>query len=472
MKMIKKKNIIILDTTLREGEQSRGICFSVEEKILLGKILRDFGVAIIEIGQPGISQSEKQNCIKITQEIEGVDLLVHARANTEDVLAARETRATWIGIWASYNDISLTTKFNNKSREWIKQEVVAAITLAKNLGFKVRFTIEDASRTSLEHIYDLGISATNAGADRISLADTVGTWHPSECYEMVKFAIEKFGTAIEVHLHNDLGLAHANAIAAIDAGATIIDASILGVGERAGICDLVPLAMTMSRFYGVNHFDFKLAQYLANAVSRIGCFDIEPSHPLVGLNAFTHVSKYHAKATQNNPEAYETIDPDEFARTRSIIVNKLERKEVQRINDNMEINTPFIKGASELLHHRDGVGCRWVFMDNRIDPRSHVYIIERIFDIDYTDAYQPHVDFHAHNCDSVFVFMGNNSDGTGLRASVTFVKDNNKTTQIIDSPASIYIPASVYHSYSYICGTGRFLNFVLSPNYNESIINQ
>jgi 2-isopropylmalate synthase len=464
--------IIILDSTLREGEQSRGICFSIKEKILLAKKLRDFGVGIIEIGQPGISSVEKQNCIEITRAITDVDILVHSRASEADVLAARETTAQWIGIWASYNDISLATKFSNKSRDWIKDQVIKSVKLAKKLGFMVRFSIEDASRTSFDHIYDLGISAVNAGADRISLADTVGIWHPNECYQTVKFAKEKFACEIEVHLHNDLGLAHANAISAIDAGATVIDACILGIGERAGLCDLVPLAMSLDRFYGIKNFNFKLSQELANAISRIACFNIEPHHPLVGRNVFSHVSKYHARATQNDPESYEAINPDYFARNRNIIVNHLDRKTSQRINHNLEVKTPFIKGASELLHHRDGVGSRWVFMDNRIDERSHVYVIERTFDIDYSDSYQPHVDSHAHNCDSTFVFMGNNSDGTGLKVSVTFGEGKQQITKIVDSPSSIYIPANVYHSYSYISGTGRFLNFVLSPNYNESIINQ
>ena len=464
--------IIILDSTLREGEQSCGVCFSIKEKILLANKLRDFGVGIIEVGHAGISETEKQNCIKITHEVKDIDMLVHSRANIADVLAARETMAQWIGIWASYNDISLATKFSNKSRDWIKNEVIKSIKLAKELGFKVRFTIEDASRTSFDHIYDLGISAVSAGADRISLADTVGIWHPNQCYETVKFAKENLTCEIEVHLHNDLGLAHANAIAAIDAGATVIDASVLGIGERAGICDLVPLAMSLDRFYGVKCFDFKLSQDLSNAISRIGGFNIEPNHPLLGRNVFTHVSKYHAKAAENNPEAYEAINPTELARDRNIVINHLDRKETQRINYDLKVKTPFIKGASELLHHRDGVGFRWIFMDNRVDERSHVYVIERIFDIDYSDSYQAHVDSHAHNCDSTFVFMGNNSDGTGLKVSVTFGKGEQQVTKVVDSPSSVYIPANVYHSYSYISGTGRFLNFVLSPNYNESIINQ
>ncbi|MFT4694263.1 MAG: 2-isopropylmalate synthase [Francisella sp.] len=466
------KKIKILDCTLREGEQSPGICFSVQEKIIIAEKLKEFGVDLIEIGHPGISEAEQQNCTEIVNSVKNVDLLVHSRATKEDVEAASNTCAQWIGIWASYNDVSLETKFSNKSRDWVKSRVAEAIILAKKLGFKVRFSIEDASRTSLEDICDLTSEALAFGADRISLADTVGIWHPNECYDTVKMIKEKFNCEIEVHLHNDLGLAQANAISAIDGGATVIDTSILGIGERVGICDLVPTAKILNKFYSANKFDFKQSQELSNMISRIGCFNIEPHHPLVGANAFTHASKYHVKAIRANPKAYEEIVPMEFGRQRSIAVNELNRSDNQRINNSLEVKTPFIKGASELLHHRDGVGSRWVFMDSRIDPRSHIYIIERSFDKDYSDSYQPHVDSHAHNCDSNFVFMGSNEDGTGLKVSVTFGHGENQETKIVNSPASVYIPKDVYHNYSYISGTGRFLNFVLSPNYNQSIINQ
>jgi len=148
----------------------------------------------------------------------------------------------------------------------------------------------------------------------------------------------------------------------------------------------------------------------------------------------------------------------------------LERGEQQRFLNTLQVKKPFIKGASELLYHRDGVGDRWVLMDNRIDERSGVYIIERIFDKDYRHEYQTHVDLHAHHCDSFFVFMGNNSDGTGLMVSVTLGVGEAASTEIISSPASVLIPATVVHSYQYIQGTGRFLNLVLSRSYNESLM--
>jgi 2-isopropylmalate synthase len=464
------KKIQVLDSTLREGEQALGICFSVHEKIALAQSLKKFGVPIIEIGHPGISASEEEICRKICESVQNVDLLVHARACEADILAAKNSKARWVGIWISYNDLSLQTKFSDKSRDWIKTQVENSILLAKKLGLKVRFTIEDASRTDNSLIHELGMVAVNAGVDRISLADTVGAWHPSACFRAVQYAVETFACEIEVHLHNDLGLAHANAIAAIDAGAFVIDATVLGVGERAGICDLFAICAVLEKFYDMPPYHWEISQELTKLTSRVGSFVSEPHHAIVGRNAFTHASKYHIKAAVNNPAAYESLEPEHFGAKRKNILNNLERGTQQRFLNTLKIGQPFVKSASELKYHRDGVGQRWVLMDKRIDERSSAYIIERIFDKDYSEVYQPHVDAHTHHCDSFFVFMGDNPDGTGLTVSVSFGSGNDEVTKTFSSPASVFIPAHVIHSYRYLNGTGRFLNFVLSPSYNESLI--
>ncbi len=464
------KTITLLDATLREGEQALGICFSLDEKIALASKLKDFGVSLIEIGHPGISETETEICKAICEQVPGVDFLVHARACEADVLAAAQSKAQWIGIWASYNEVSLAAKFSEKSREWIKTQVQEAISLAKKSHLKVRFTIEDASRTELHWIQELGLAAVGAGADRISLADTVGAWHPQQCHKVVKYAVENFSAEIEVHLHNDLGLAHANAISAIEAGASVIDVSVLGVGERAGICDLFAMSTALEKFYGVSHYHFPLAAELSRMLTKVGAFTCAPHHPIVGKNVFTHVSRYHIKAVEKHPEAYEFLNPETYGVQRKNVLNTLARSNQKRFSNALQVKQPFKKGASELRYHRDGVGQRWVFMDNRVDPRSAVYVIERIFDQDYSDTYQPHVDPHTHHCDSFFVFMGNYPDGSGLEVEVTFISDGVKTSKVFESPASIVIPAGVAHTYAYVKGIGRFLNFVLSPNYNESLL--
>lgn len=463
--MIKGSKILLLDTTLREGEQAHGILFSLKEKIEIAQRLQKYGVDIIEVGHPGISPVEEEICRKVCESIDDAESLVHARACEHEIIAAKNAKADWVGIWASYNDISLESKYSNKSRKWIREQVKTSIQFAKKLGLKVRFTIEDASRTELSLIDELGTVAVASGADRLSFADTVGAWHPKECFQMIQFALKRFRREIEVHLHNDLGLAHANAIAAIDAGATVVDVSALGIGERAGICDLFSFSVSLNKFYGQNNYQFQIAHEIANMISRIGTFSVEPHRPIIGRNVFTHVSKYHVKATERKTDSYEFLSPDDFGSNRKLCLKSIERNNTQRYFNDLYIGKPFIKGASELEYHRDGVGDRWVFMDSRVDERSSIYIIERIFEKDYREVYQAHVDIHMHHCDSVFVFMGSNPDGSGLIVKVTLGEES----KVVYSPASIFIPAFVPHNYLYISGMGRFLNFVMSPNYNLSL---
>lgn len=464
------KSIRMLDCTLREGEQSKNILFSLEEKVHIVGLLRSFGITHIEIGHAGISEQERIICQKICSSTLDVEFLVHARALEADIIAAHSTGATWIGIWISCNDIALKNKFTNKSLDWIFDRMKNSITLAKRLGLKVRLTVEDASRTPLEKIVQAARVATQSGADRISLADTVGAWSPQACHAVVKSVSEQFSCEIEVHLHNDLNLAMANAVAAIDAGATIIDTSILGVGERAGICDLFSLAVYLHKFHGQNNYQFELTQPLSQVIQKVGHFSLEPHHPIVGKNIFTHTSKYHVKAAEKNMETYQFLEPALFSRQAELSPKELERKSCDRIENSLQIGQPFIKGASELRYHRNGIGTRWVCMDNRVDARSSLYVIERIFDEREKAQYQPHVDCHAHHCDSVFIFLGNHEDGSGLTVLVKFGTDLYEEIKTVHSPASIFIPGNVYHSYEYIGGSGRFTNIVLAPSYNDSLV--
>jgi 2-isopropylmalate synthase len=460
-------DLFLLDSTLREGEQADGVCFSVEEKLELCHFLQNFGVDFIEVGHPGISAQEEEICKKICQKITRSQSLVHSRACRKEVLAAKNSCAHWVGIWASYNDLALSTKYTNKSRDWIQKQVFESVSYARELGLKVRFTIEDASRTSLDFIKELAFCAISAGAHHVSFADTVGAWHPRACATVVQYAVENFNVPIEVHLHNDLGLAHANAIAAIDSGAQIIDVSILGLGERAGICDLFSFSAVLKNFYGQKKYNFKETKKISKIVSRIGAFIVEPHRPIVGKNAFTHASSYHVKAVQKEPLSYEFLKPQDFDLERKISLQKYFREHKKRFLDTLEVQKPFLKSSVELKYHREGVGKRWVLMDHRIDERSLIYVIERIFEKDYSEDFpESHVDVHEHCCDSFFIFMGEEADGSGLFVNVTL----GEQSETIGSPASLFIPAFVKHKYEYLKGKGRYLNIVLSPDYQRSLV--
>ncbi|MGA8942877.1 MAG: LeuA family protein [Thermoactinomyces sp.] len=451
----------ILDSTLREGEQYPGVRFTSQDKIYLLHLLEEFRVDLIEAGHPGISPEDEEICKEVAKKARRAEILMHARAVSREIQAVHRANAQWVGIWSSINEVSLFSKFGGKSRHEVKDQVAFAIQEAKQLGLQVRFTIEDASRTSWEDICYLGKAAVDAGADRISLADTTGIWEPVTCGKVVKKATEKLHPDIEVHLHNDSGLALANALAAIDAGASVIDTSILGIGERTGIVDLLQLAVLLHEKRNCCKFPLEKIPELSRALQWATGFRPDPLTPVTGKNAFTHTSRYHVQAVKKDARSYEPYPPEQVGRTHTVLPVRTPLKE-PRLPFNLQIGIPFEKGASELKYHRNGPGKRWVLMDSRVDPRSTLYVIQRFFNEELPEK---HVDRHTHHCDSVFIFWGDAPDGTGLICSVQVGNEE----KVVHSPASVFIPAGVEHAYSYIEGRGTYTNIVLAPEYNQSL---
>ncbi|KZE46590.1 MULTISPECIES: LeuA family protein [Brevibacillus] len=456
----------ILDATLREGEQQAGVRFTCEDKIRMVQLLEDFNITLIEVGHPGISAEDEEICRKVAESARRAEILMHARAAVEEVHAAKRARADWVGIWASINDVSLQTKFGQQQECYVQEKVRQAVNEAKKLGLKVRFTIEDASRTEWEKIANLGHIALQAGADRISLADTVGVLEPATCKELVTLAVEEFQCEIEVHLHNDFGLAHANALAAIDAGASVIDTTILGIGERTGITDLIQLAVSLKQLRNDNRFSLEKIPELTQAIRMTTGYRPDELRPVVGQNACTHTSAYHVQAVKRNPQAYEPFPPEMIGRMR-VLEEKRPPIGKRRLPASLQVGKPFPKGASELQYHRDGPGIRWVMMDSRVDERASFYVIQRMIGMHGMPIIpEKHVDKHAHHCDSAFLFWGDAPDGTGLVCHVQLGEDE----QTVESPAAIFIPAGVEHFYHYVSGSGTYTNIVMSPEYNRSLM--
>ncbi len=461
---------LIVDCTLREGEQHPGVCFSANEKIILANLLHEYGVDLIEIGHPGIDNESELHCSSVIRALSSsIITLVHARSCTKEIESAARTGADWVGIWISVNDLALETKFTERTLEWVMEQAKDSVSLAKKLGLKVRFTIEDASRTDWELMQKTIDIALSAGADRISLADTVGVWHPHSCSALIKKCKEKFNCPIEVHLHNDFGLALANAVAAIEAGVDAIDVSALGLGERAGITDLFQLTACLNQFYKDNRFSLSDAYSLSTILSNLIGFMPDPMRPIIGSHVFSHTSVYHQKAMKRNVNSYEGIKPEMFGQTRRFVASENRNENVNRFKKILPINKPCIKPASELQYHRDGPGVRWLMLDKRIDPRTSLYVIQRIFNQELLENLpleeKRHVDAHVHHCPSVFIFWGNKPDGKGLSCRVLL----NDEEYDIESPSTIYIPAGVKHSYYYIGGSGTYWNIVLAPDYNSSL---
>lgn len=337
-----RRKVEILDTTLREGEQSRGVFFTLKQKITIAEKLDEFGVDYIELGHPVVSKSIFKAVATIANIGLKAQTFAHARANKTDILAAKRCSTKWVGIFSGINKYSLRYRLHLNKQEAINN-IIDSIKYAKDIGLKVRFTCEDASRTDRNELIYLYTEAVRAGADRISVADTVGILTPSQTSELISDIRKNISADIHVHFHNDFGLAIANALAAYESNARVIDVTINGIGERAGIVSLVEVCMALNQLYGIkNAWCFKKLPELSRIVSCFTKSPLEYSRPIVGRNAFSHKSGIHCAAVLEQPKSYEPFSAEFLGRERSIVISKLSGnnslKSVLRANENKHLS--------------------------------------------------------------------------------------------------------------------------------------
>ena len=249
------KKIELLDTTLREGEQSANVSFTVDQKIEILKSLDEFGVEFIEIGHPIVSPDVHDAVQKISQIETKANKLIHSRAMKEDIDLAHSFDIEWIGIFFGTSDLSLKYKFGINKSEAIKK-IIDSVKYAKDKGIKLRFTAEDATRTNLDYLIEVAQSVSDAGADRFSIADTVGILTPEKTTNLVSKIVENIDIPVHIHCHNDFGLAVANSVSGLLSGAQVADVTINGIGERSGIASLAEIALLLKTQYNFeNNWD-------------------------------------------------------------------------------------------------------------------------------------------------------------------------------------------------------------------------
>ena len=315
--------IEILDSTLREGEQTPGVTFNVEEKLTIANLLDEFGVDIIEAGHPRVSKDILRGVKEIAKQGYSAEILAHCRALKEDIDVARSCDVDWIGIFFCVSNRRLEQQFRSNLKNAIDL-IVNAIEYAKDHGLKVRYTLEDAVRTEYESLIKVSQAAVEAGVDRISVADTVGAMTPMKMYDFIHRFKSDVKVKLNVHCHNDLGLATANALAAYEAGVTLIDVSVNGLGERAGITPLSELCLALHSLYDVkNSWKLKLIPQLTQIVSEFSGIYIMPTCPIVGENAFVHNAGLHVAAVLHDPVHYEVFPAEIVGRNREFILDKM-----------------------------------------------------------------------------------------------------------------------------------------------------
>lgn len=322
------KNIRILDSTLREGEQHPGVAFTIKQRIQIAWMLDSFGVDQIEIS-PVVSHDHFEATKTIIKQDLRADILAHVRAIKSDVDVAIDTGATWIATYMGISDIHLSAKLRI-SREEAKIRALEVADYIKSHGLKSRFTMEDASRTDPRFLIEMCKEMNSRGIERISIPDTVGIMRPHGMYNLVRMVCENIDlsrSSIDVHCHNDVGLALANALAGCEAGADQIHTTIDGLGERTGIPSLAETAVALTLIYKVpNNFRLHLLRDLSRTISEYTEIPTPESKPIVGDSAYKHKAGTHLAAILRNPSAYEILEPKIVGNRRKIVFGELAGK--------------------------------------------------------------------------------------------------------------------------------------------------
>jgi len=315
----------IFDTTLRDGEQTPGVALTPEQKLAIAQKLDELGVDAIEAGFPIISDGERKAVKDIAHANLKAEICGLARTEKKDIDAAVAAGLKYIHTFIATSDIHLKYKLN-LTREQAVAKAIEAVEYAKSLGLQVEFSAEDATRTDREFLKKVFKSVTEAGADRIDIPDTVGYSTPQYIAAITKDAIDATHLPVSVHCHNDFGLAVANAISAIQAGAQCAHVTINGIGERAGNASLEEFVMALQCLQFDKKFETNINTRLiyetSRYVSKIVGVQVQPNKAIVGENAFGHESGIHTHGVLSNPLTYEPISPELVGRTRWFQVGK------------------------------------------------------------------------------------------------------------------------------------------------------
>ncbi|MEE6245978.1 MAG: 2-isopropylmalate synthase [Thermoproteota archaeon] len=314
--------IKIFDTTLRDGEQSPGVSLTPEEKLEIAIQLDKLGVNTIEAGFPITSKGEAEAVKNIAAAGLKSEICGLARAEPRDIETALNCNVDLVHVFIATSDIHLEHKLK-MNRDEVIDAAVKNVAVVKNSGVQVEFSAEDACRSDPEYLIKIFQAVSDAGADRIDIADTVGIMNPTTMFDLVSKVKDKIKIPISMHCHNDFGLATANSLAGMTAGAERIHVVINGLGERAGNAALEEVVMAAHNLYQrETTINTKLINETSELITRLTGISPQPNKAIIGKNAFGHESGIHVHGILNMPITYEPLEPELVGRKRWIQAGK------------------------------------------------------------------------------------------------------------------------------------------------------
>ena len=330
--IMEQNRVYFFDTTLRDGEQTPGVSLQTPEKIEIAKGLVRLGIDVIEAGFPAASPGDFEAVQTIAREVKGTTICGLARANEKDVQkvadALKDAERSRLHVFIATSEIHMKYKLK-MTRQDVLDRVKSILEFAKGKFDEIEFSGEDAARTDLDFLCEVFGVAIAGGATIINVPDTVGYMNPNEFADKIRYIKEHTpgieNAIISVHCHDDLGLANANTLAAIKAGARQVEGTINGLGERAGNVAIEEVVMTLKTRHDyfddlqVN-IDTKQFTKVSKLVSRLTGVVVPPNKPIVGSNAFAHESGIHQHGMMSNPETYEIMTPESVGAEKTDLV--------------------------------------------------------------------------------------------------------------------------------------------------------
>ena len=316
------KSVHINDTTLRDGEQAAGIVFSAAEKCAIASLMDAIGIPELEVGIPAMGGSEAQAITTIVRKGLKTALLGWNRAVRSDIEASMACGLTRVHISVPVSEIQIKAKFQGKTN-LVWERLRDSLNFALDHDLFVSVGAEDASRADDSFLLEVAQFAESLGASRFRFCDTVGILDPLTTTQKVGKLVKSLTIPIEMHTHNDFGLATANALAGLQAGAVSVNTTVNGLGERAGNAALEEMVMALKRLYEVDlAMDTSRLRALSQLVIKASGVELPPWKAIVGDNIFAHESGIHAHGVLKNPQTYEPFSPDEVGWKRRLVVGK------------------------------------------------------------------------------------------------------------------------------------------------------